>query len=91
MNIHLIKDVSEKTNRGLLSKAWYDIDGEAYLVKGNTLGTFNSLWEHGYEPDSEVMVSNIAELLGLTKATIVSSFFVCLKNNCEMIISQATK
>lgn len=44
MTIELIREVSEKTNRGLLSKAWYTVDGKECLVKGNTVGTFNSLW-----------------------------------------------
>lgn len=65
MDIKFYKDVSERTSRGQLSKAWYLIDGEPYLVKGNTPGTFNSLGKVGYEPYSEVMASRIAEVLSV--------------------------
>lgn len=65
MGIQFYKDVSEKTNRGKLSKAWYKIDGHSVMVKGNTKGTLGSLGKVGYEPYSEVMASNIASTLGL--------------------------
>lgn len=64
LDIKFYKDVSEKTNRGKLSKGWYEIDGVHYFVKGNTPGSFASLGKVGYEPYSEVMCSHIAEILG---------------------------
>lgn len=64
VRIEFNREVSEKTNRGVLSKAWYVINGEDYLIKGNTPGTLGSLGKVGYEPYSEVMASRIASLLG---------------------------
>jgi hypothetical protein len=44
-----------KTSRGILSKAWYEIDGETQLVKGNT--------ENGLEPFAEYIGSRIAHYM----------------------------
>ena len=53
----LINKFATKTSTGVLSKAWYEIDGESYLVKGNTEGNL--------EPYSEVIASNIFKALGI--------------------------
>lgn len=57
---------SKLTNRGMLSKAWYEDphDGSEYLVKGNTPGSVGSLGRVGYEPYSEVIAYQIAKFLG---------------------------
>jgi hypothetical protein len=65
MDIRFSRDVSEKTNRGKLSKAWYTVDGVDYLVKGNTPGSVGSLGKVGYEPYSEVLASDIADFLSI--------------------------
>ena len=60
MLIELVKKNATKTSRGILSKAWYKIDGKLCLVKGNSVDPFGVI---GHEPYSEVMASNIAKLL----------------------------
>jgi len=49
------------SSKGCVSKSWYTIDGEKYLVKGN------SLKEEGacYEPYSEVLAACVADVLRL--------------------------
>ena len=60
MLIELVKKNATKTSRGILSKAWYKIDGKLCLVKGNSVDQNGVI---GHEPYSEVMASNIAEFL----------------------------
>lgn len=55
-HIELIEKRTTKTTRGMLSKAWYMIDGELCLVKGNSPG--------GWEPFSEVMSFKLGEKIG---------------------------
>lgn len=59
-NISLVSDIETASSRGQLSKAWYVIDGELCLVKGNSI----HLGEIGWEPYSEVMSYKLANLLG---------------------------
>ncbi|QWG41790.1 hypothetical protein EXW35_26530 [Bacillus mycoides] len=61
MEIKLIKKGNSTNTRGILSKAWYSIDGKAFLVKDNSF--FDG--QVGYEPYSEVMASKISEVLDL--------------------------
>jgi hypothetical protein len=56
----LIRKVDEKTTRGMLSKAWYNIGDGVYLVKGNSFENKHI----GYEPYSEVIASRLALRLG---------------------------
>lgn len=51
----------ESNHTGYLSKAWYKIGGELYLVKGNSIKD-DAI---AYEPYSEVLASCVAESLGL--------------------------
>lgn len=60
MLIELVKKNATKTSRGILSKAWYKIDGRLCLVKGNSVDPNGVI---GHEPYSEVMASNIAKVL----------------------------
>lgn len=60
MKIELVSEVSSTTSRGVLSKAWYKIDGRLCMVKGNSITPDGKL---GYEPYSEVMASEIADIL----------------------------
>lgn len=76
-NIRLIN----MTSRGLLSKGWFSINGIICLVKGNL---------DWHEPYSEVLVSNLAEVLGIThiKYRLESAFlFSSIKTyyNCEHV------
>lgn len=66
MQIKLINKASTKTSRGILSKAWYWIDGKICLVKGNSL---NAKGHIGYEPYSEVIASEIASVLNFDHIT----------------------
>lgn len=60
MLIELVKKNATKTSRGILSKAWYKIDGKLCLVKGNSVDANGVI---GQEPYSEVMASNMAKVL----------------------------
>lgn len=60
MLIELVKKNATKTSKGILSKAWYKIDGKICLVKGNSVDPDGII---GLEPYSEVMASNIAKVL----------------------------
>jgi len=62
LKIKLKDNISSKTSNGMLSKAWYEIDGGIYLVKGNS--DFGN-GKYGYEPYSEVIAGAIAECLGI--------------------------
>lgn len=53
----LIYKHATKTSAGIISKGWYEHNGERFLIKGNT--------KNHLEPYSEVMASRIAILLGL--------------------------
>ena len=56
----LVNKLETRTSRGMLSKGWYeDNKGRLLLVKGN--GDVG-----GYEPQSEVLVSNLLTLLGIS-------------------------
>ena len=66
MLIELVKKNATKTSRGILSKAWYKIDGKLCLVKGNSVDVNGVI---GHEPYSEVMASNIAEVLHCSHLT----------------------
>lgn len=61
MCVELINKSDTRTSRGVLSKAWYNVDGEVVIVKGCT--------ENGYEVYSEVMASRIAKLLGFNSVS----------------------
>lgn len=54
----LIQYLETRTSRGMLSKGWYEHKGKLLLVKGN--GDIG-----GYEPQSEVLVSNLLDILGI--------------------------
>lgn len=56
---HIVRDKSNHT--GFLSKAWYYINRERYLVKGNSYKACIT----GYEPYSEVLAACVAEQLGI--------------------------
>ena len=66
MLIELVKKNATKTSRGILSKAWYKIDGKLCLVKGNSVDVNGVI---GHEPYSEVMASKIAEVLHFSNLT----------------------
>lgn len=59
-NIQLVEKATTRTSRGMLSKAWYSIDGKLCMVKGNSKENTSI----GYEPYSEVMAYKIGSLLG---------------------------
>lgn len=76
-SIHLIN----MTSRGLLSKGWFNINDKICLVKGNL---------DWHEPYSEVLASNLAEVLGvphiaywLESASLFSSIKTYYK--CEYV------
>lgn len=76
-NIRLIN----MTSKGLLSKGWFNINGKICLVKGNL---------DWHEPYSEVLASNLAEVLGLRHITYwlePASIFSSIKTyyNCEHV------
>ena len=76
-NIRLIN----MTSKGLLSKGWFNINGKICLVKGNL---------DWHEPYSEVLASNLAEVLGLRHITSwlePASIFSSIKTyyNCEHV------
>lgn len=76
-NIRLIN----MTSKGLLSKGWFNINGKICLVKGNL---------DWHEPYSEVLDSNLAEVLGLRHITYwlePASVFSSIKTyyNCEHV------
>ena len=50
-----------KSSNGVLSKGWYTDNSKEYLVKGNSVGLTKGMC--GYEPFSEVMASNLANVL----------------------------
>lgn len=76
-NIRLIN----MTSKGLLSKGWFNINGKICLVKGNL---------DWHEPYSEVLASNLAEVLGLHHIIYwlePASIFSSIKTyyNCEHV------
>jgi hypothetical protein len=58
--IQLIEKRETKTSRGILSKGWYQVDGDLVMVKGNSITEAGTA---GLEPYSEVMAAKIAEIL----------------------------
>jgi hypothetical protein len=61
MKSRLLNKIETRTSHGLMSKGWYIIDGEVYLVKGNSIDYTGV----GYEPYSEVLASRIAKKFDL--------------------------
>lgn len=81
MDIKLISKQSTKTSRGVLSKGWYSIDNNIYLVKGNS--------NDSVEPLSEYIGSRIAYGLSYGKAVIYSveksGLFPDIKASFELV------
>ena len=59
--IELVRKLETRTSHGMLSKGWYTIGAEIYLVKGNSIDGH----KYGYEPYSEVIASRLLKALGL--------------------------
>lgn len=57
-NTILINYLETRTSRGMLSKGWYSNNGRLLLVKGSND-------KCGFEPQSEVLVSNLLSLLDI--------------------------
>lgn len=60
-NMQLVAKQCTITSLGQLSKAWYMHDSKQYLVKGNCKFSRG----HGWEPYSEAIASQVAEVLAL--------------------------
>lgn len=60
--IEFVEKRETRTSRGMLSKGWYRVDGQFVMVKGNSITEAGTA---GYEPYSEVMASQIAQVLDL--------------------------
>lgn len=59
--IKLLEKRDTRTSRGILSKAWYSLDDEPCMAKGNSM--FDNII--GYEPYSEVLAYKLGSLLNL--------------------------
>lgn len=62
--IELINKLETKTSNGVLSKGWYSVNGIKKLVKGNSYSEASK--NTGYEPFSEVLVSELLDVMGVS-------------------------
>lgn len=63
MTVELLNKQNTRTTLGVLSKGWYQINGQIYLIKGNSQNLNGS--GVGYEPFSEVLSYKLGKLLGV--------------------------
>ena len=84
--IQLVEKRETRTSRGMLSKGWYHVDDQLFMVKGNSITEAGTA---GYEPYSEVMASRIAKVLNLPHveySLMPAKLFPDIKNySCDVV------
>lgn len=79
-SMRLIQKFETQTTRGMLSKAWVELDdGTQCLIKGNSMENKIA----GQEPFSEVIISRIGKVLGLP----VLRYELIERSRCEDLVT----